>query len=182
MKNIFGSNLKPCRRPTNREDQRGSWDPTGFCSDRGAADPGVHQICFSIRDDTDNFSAATFQSDWSTERKDKRHCMCLGAYSLYKQRQKREEIPTTDNELTCNAIPESALSEKYVRNWAKWNGHEKKYELSETYTHALDELCSQCDEQAASGEEREHLKRLCGEMRKFKREPSRPPMSDEDDV
>ena len=171
MKNIFGRPLETCRRPSNKKDRSGSWDGDGYCSDRGASDPGVHQICFGITEDTQNFSEATFQSAWSKDRKDKNHCMCLGAYSLYKQRQRRGEIKSTDNELTCAAVPESALSEKYVRNWAKWNGHEERYELSATYTHALDELCSQCDEQAGSKTEKEHLKRLCDNMRKFKREP-----------
>ena len=173
QKNIYGSRLQSCRKENNEDDPAGSWDEGGFCSDRGAADPGVHQICFSVReDDTDNFSEATFQSNWSEERRNKNHCMCLGAYSLYKQRQKRGEIPKTDNELQCHAIPESALSEKYVRNWARWNGHEEKYELSQTFTHALSELCDQCGEQARTEEEREHMRGLCDRMRKFKREPT----------
>ena len=37
-----------------------------------------HQICFNVRDDTDNFSELTGQGDWSKSRKGKTHCMCLG--------------------------------------------------------------------------------------------------------
>ncbi|MBD53132.1 MAG: hypothetical protein CL450_07565 [Acidimicrobiaceae bacterium] len=166
MKNIFGTDLVACRK-SNSQDQRGSWDTQGMCSDRGARDPGVHQICFSVRDDTENFSEATYQSDWSRDRKDKHHCMCLGAYSLYKQRQKIGEIPETDNELKCHAIPESALSEKYLKNWAKWNGHEREYQLHENYMHALDQLCTQCAEQAETESEASSLRNLCDRMLAF---------------
>lgn len=166
MKNIFGTELIACRK-SNSQDQRGSWDARGMCSDRGKMDPGVHQICFSVRGDTENFSEATYQSDWSRDRKDKHHCMCLGAYSLYKQRQKIGEIPETDNELKCHAIPETALSQKYLKNWAKWNGYEGEYKLHENYTHALQKLCNQCTEQANTESEASGLRRLCDRMMTF---------------
>ena len=93
--------------------------------------------------------------------------MCLGAYSLYKQRQKIGEISETDNELKCHAIPESALSEKYLKNWAKWNGHEREYQLHENYTHALGQLCTQCAEQAETDSEASSLRDLCDRLLAF---------------
>ena len=49
------------------------------------------------------------------------HCMCLGAWSLYKARQNKNEISKTENELICNAIPDYALSADYVNTWNTWN-------------------------------------------------------------
>lgn len=70
------------------------------------------------------FSKHTYQSDWSNRRKNNNHCMCLGAWSLYKARQLNNEIPYTDNELQCESIPEIALTNDYVSKWNTWNGHE----------------------------------------------------------
>lgn len=159
-KNIFGTRLEPCRR-AGSSDRRGSWDSEGMCSDRGASDPGVHQICFDVRDDLKQFSEETFQSNWSEERLGKRHCMCLGAYALFKARQDAGETESTEGELFCHGIPESALSERYLRNWKTWNGHEEKYELSEKYRVGLDALCNQCSDQARDDAERESLRSAC---------------------
>ena len=86
-KNVYGQPLKPCRRPSNASDAYGSWDSAGTCSDRDGEDPGAHQICFRVEEDSKNFSENTGQSGWSRERLGKNHCMCLGAYALYKARQ-----------------------------------------------------------------------------------------------
>ena len=163
MSNIYGEPLVPCR---NQEgDRRGSWDADGFCSDRGASDPGVHQICFQLTPERSSFSSDTFQSEWSNERVGKNHCMCLGAWSLYKERQRRGDIPQTENDLVCEAIPESALTEKYISNWKRWNGHEGRYDLDETYVHALEKLHTQCSRDAPNEEAREHLDGLYRALR-----------------
>lgn len=163
-KNIFGTKLEPCRR-AGSSDRRGSWDSEGMCSDRGASDPGVHQICFDVREDLKQFSEETFQSNWSEERLGKRHCMCLGAYALFKARQDAGETQSTEGELLCHSIPESALSERYLRNWQTWNGHEDKYELSDKYRVGLDSLCDQCSVQARNETERNVLQEACRSAR-----------------
>lgn len=165
--NIYGTPLEPCRQ--DNVDRRGSWDAAGKCSDRGAADPGVHQLCFRVTERTQNFSTATGQSAWSRERVNRNHCMCLGAFALYKARQEENAvddtpIPRTSDELLCHAIPETALSDRYLRNWSIWNNYEHAYELGRTYTHALRALCTQCDRDARTESERLHLKQRCEEL------------------
>ena len=137
--NIYGESLIPCKKGF---DTKGSWDSDGFCSEEGG---GVHQICFNVRDDTDNFSELTFQGDWSKSRKGKTHCMCLGAWALYKARQAREnKINKTDNELVCEAIPEMALEEKYINKWNTWN----KKELPKQIKEGVNSLYEQCSRKA----------------------------------
>ena len=139
LKNIYGEPLLPCRKGF---DTKGSWDNEGFCSEEGG---GVHQICFNVRDDTENFSELTGQGDWSKSRKGKTHCMCLGAWALYKARQARENnIDKTDNELVCEAIPEMALEEKYINKWNTWN----KKELPKQIKEGVNSLYEQCSRKA----------------------------------
>lgn len=161
IKNIFGTDLQPCRRAFGPQNNQGSWDSRGMCSDRGTSDPGVHQICFNVRNDLKQFSEETFQSNWSERRIGKRHCMCLGAYALFKARQELGETKSTDRELYCHGIPESALSKRYLRNWQTWNGHEKRYKLSDKYRVGLDALCSQCLDQSRNDAERKTLEKAC---------------------
>ena len=161
QKNIYGEELKPCRKPSNSSDYSGSWDRKGLCSDRGANDPGVHQICFSVDNQSKNFSSDTGQSNWSEEsRLNKHHCMCLGAYSLYKTKMRKGEISSHGSKLKCDAIPESALSNKYISNWKKWNGFEDKYELDINYQIALDYLKETCMKQAPNQNAKEYLQNL----------------------
>ena len=71
--------------------------------------------------------------------------MCLGAWALYKARQKREEnINITDNELVCEAIPEMALEEKYINKWNTWN----KKELPKQIKEGVNSLYEQCSRKA----------------------------------
>lgn len=135
MKNIYGKRLQPCR--LNKDDLNGSWDPQGYCSELGG---GVHQICFNIDDNTKDFSKHTYQSDWSKTRNNNNHCMCLGAWSLYKARQNKNQIPKTYNELKCDAIPEIALSSDYISNWNTWNGHELPNQIID----GINSLVNQC--------------------------------------
>ena len=138
LKNIYGKPLKKCRRKKTSKNN-GSWDKDGYCSEMGG---GVHQICFDVDDNTKNFSSATYQSDWSTNRVGKNHCMCLGAWALYKTRQKKGEIDYTANELVCDAIPETALTPQYINKWNTWNGHERENQILD----GLESLYQQCYE------------------------------------
>ena len=167
-KNVYGQPLKPCRRPSNASDAYGSWDSAGTCSDRDGDDPGAHQICFRVEEDSQNFSENTGQSGWSRDRLGKNHCMCLGAYALYKARQASSKriregeaaIGTSSNEVVCEALPEAALSSKYVDKWKRWNGHEHAFELHKTHRLAVDSIYEQCKREAPDEAAGRHLDRL----------------------
>jgi len=135
LKNIYGESLKPCQKFSG--DTKGSWDDQGYCSERGG---GVHQICFDVSKETSNFSNDTGQSDWSKDRVGKNHCMCLGAWALYKAKQNNNLISDTYNELNCEAIPEMSLSSGYVDNWNTWNGNE----LDDQIVDGVNSLMEQC--------------------------------------
>ena len=143
LKNIYGEPLKKCRK--NSDDKRGSWDDKGYCSEEGG---GVHQICFNVTNDTKDFSKETGQSNWSEERVDKNHCMCLGAWALYKAKNKG-----TDNELICEAIPEMSLSSGYISNWNTWNGNE----LPNQIVNGVNSMMEQCYNKGNSSQ-KEYLK------------------------
>ena len=137
LKNIYGEPLKKCKQIFHKKNE-GSWDDEGYCSERGG---GVHQICFSVDDDTANFSKQTGQSEWSTARVGNNHCMCLGAWALYKAKQDKGDIKDkTNNELVCESIPEMALDSKYINKWNTWNGNE----LPEQISNGVDSLYQQC--------------------------------------
>ena len=95
-----------------------------------------------------NFSKATGQRDWSKERVDKNHCMCLGAWALYKAKNKG-----TDEELMCEAIPEMSLNDSYVGNWNKWNGNE----LEDQIVDGVNSLMEQCYEKG-NDKQKKYLK------------------------
>ena len=131
LKNIYGKPLQKCKQ--NFDDKNiGSWDNSGYCSEK---DGGVHQICFKVTDNTSNFSTETGQSDWSKNRVGNNHCMCLGAWALYKAKNNGD-----DNELVCDSIPDMSLSTDYVKNWNKWNGNE----LPNQIIKGVDSLVKQC--------------------------------------
>ena len=127
MLNIYNQPLKACGDSSMSS---GSWDTEGKCSE---LDGGVHQICIkNISQSTPEFSDKTGQSDWSNQRGTYNHCVCLGAWSLYQAQEKTAE--SRDKKvLKCDAIPQAALTEKYVskfsEGWNKWNGLELKDQI-----------------------------------------------------
>ena len=134
-KNLYGEPLKRCQRYS--EDSNGSWI-NGYCSE---TDGGVHQICMDVNQSSRNFAKDTNQpTNWSQDRIGKNHCMCLGAWSLYKERQKQGEIPETSDELHCDAISEISLSDQYTGKWNTWNGHEKPKQI----VTGINSMVSQC--------------------------------------
>ena len=100
---------------------------------------GVHQICIkNISENTPNFSKLTGQTDWSNNRGNDNHCVCLGAWSLYNSKKK------TNKTLKCNAIPKIALTDRYVskfsEGWNKWNG----LELPNQIKYGVESLVENC--------------------------------------
>ena len=135
MLNIYNEPLKECSSNPN---DSGSWDSEGKCSEIGG---GVHQICVeNIASKTKNFSKSTGQSNWSDQRGNSNHCVCLGAWSLYNSKNKNKK----NNILKCDAIPKIALSNKYISNfsegWSKWNG----YELDNQIKNGVESLINNC--------------------------------------
>lgn len=149
--NIYGEPLKKCRG--EEADGSGSWDSQGFCSEMGG---GVHQICFDVNASTAGFSSDTGQSDWSQGRLNKNHCMCIGAWALYKAKQDATEISETHNELICESIPKVSLTDSYLGNWATWNGNE----LPGQIVHGVNKLVEQCYVETENEQEKEHLENL----------------------
>lgn len=128
LKNIYGEPLKPCKTGT----KPGSWDSDGYCSEKGG---GVHQICMNVTQERSDFSKETGQSDWSEDRVGNNHCMCLGAWALYKKKGKGD-----NNELICDSIPDMSLNPEYVGNWNTWNGNE----LDDQIVNGVDSMVKQC--------------------------------------
>ncbi len=132
--NIYDEPLIPCRR-RNLNDESGSWLDGGYCSEEGG---GVHQICLDV-DKTHEFSKSTGQGNWSEGRKGSNHCMCLGAWALYKARQDKGEIKKTNNELHCDSIMDIALSNNYIDTWNTWNGKELNNQIVNGVNHLIDQ-------------------------------------------
>ena len=131
--NIYNEPLQPCRVGNM---SNGSWDNSGKCSELGG---GVHQICINnISKNTPKFSKLTGQSDWSDNRGNNNHCVCLGAWSLYNSKRQ------TNKTLKCDAIPKIALSDRYVskfsEGWNKWNG----LELENQIRYGVESLVENC--------------------------------------
>ena len=162
LKNIYGKDLERCRK--FEDDQSGSWDNRGLCSEQGVH-TGLHQICFGLNEDTSNFSESTGQSSWSRgrisnrENNENNHCMCLGAWSLYKARQNRGggrfkfKIPKTNNELICRSIPDTVFLPEYVKKWNTWNTNE----IPNQVVDGMNELVYQCLEDAQDDDEKKYL-------------------------
>ena len=151
LNNVYGEPLQPCRNENNASDARGSWDSEGYCSELGG---GVHQVCFDVNQNTEQFSSQTGQSDWSLSRSGKNHCMCLGAWALYKAKQEQGLIPETNDELNCDSIPEISLTNNYVNNWSTWNGNE----LPNQIVHGVNKLVEQCYHKENNSSKKEYLK------------------------
>ena len=135
LKNIYGESLKSCKTGT----EPGSWDNEGYCSEMGG---GVHQICMNVTEERGDFSEATGQSDWSEGRVGNNHCMCLGAWALYKAKGKGD-----GNELVCDSIPDMSLDPSYVGNWNTWNGNEylkKDGKPNDQIIDGVDSMVQQC--------------------------------------
>lgn len=114
--NVYGTPLEECR--ANKGDLMGSWQDDGTCSEQIG---GVHEIC--IEQLPADFSTETHQSAWSKERKDKRHCVCVGAWSLYVTDSAKHTENAAKIMPHCSAIPETALTARYLQNWKNWNGY-----------------------------------------------------------
>lgn len=142
--NIYGEPLKKCKT-----DKYGSWDKYGYCSER---DGGVHQICFNVNNETSNFSNITNQGNWSKNRVGNNNCMCLGAWALYKAKNKGN-----NKELICESIPNISLSKNYIDNWNTWNGNE----LPDQIINGVDNLVKQCYTNKKSN----YLKNIYDELR-----------------
>ena len=155
FKNVYGQTLERCRK--FNDDYRGSWDSLGLCSEQGV-NTGLHQICFNLNSQTSNFSYATGQSNWSegrisNSRPENNHCMCLGAWSLYKARQNEKQINRTNNELQCKSIPDTVFLDEYVGKWDVWNGNE----LPNQVVDGMDELVNQCIVDADNEDQKKYL-------------------------
>tara|TARA_B100001123_G_C15318908_1_gene1027226 strand:- start:2029 stop:2724 length:696 start_codon:yes stop_codon:yes gene_type:complete len=140
--NIYGDSLERCKTGT----ENGSWDPDGYCSEEGG---GVHQICFDVTPARGNFSLVTGQTDWSTGRVGNNHCMCLGAWALYKAQDEGD-----GNELVCDAIPEMALEPRYIDNWNTWNCDELDHQIIK----GVDSLVKQCYDNETNIDKKQNLK------------------------
>ena len=156
IKNIYGENLKQCRHK-HEQGNSGSWSNDGFCDEM---DGGVHQICVEV-DKTDNFSKNTGQGPWSDTRRGKNHCMCLGAWALYKAKQDKGKTKNTSNELRCESIPETALNKRYISKWATWNGNE----LPNQIINGINAVYEQCGAEA-NVEQKAYLDNLYDTIKK----------------
>jgi hypothetical protein len=114
--NIFGTPLEECR--ANLADMSGSWQDDGTCSEQVG---GIHEIC--IEQLPADFSSETHQPPWSEQRANQRHCVCVGAWSLYMTDAAKHAQQAAAIMPHCKAIPETALTSRYLHNWKDWNGY-----------------------------------------------------------
>jgi len=96
---------------------------------------GVHQICMEVTPERGDFSTQTEQGPWSHDRVGNNHCMCLGAWALYKAKGKGD-----GDELRCDSIPDYSLSPEYITKWNTWNGHQ----LTDQIKNGVDSMVQQC--------------------------------------
>mmetsp|Transcript_31709 Transcript_31709/g.67440 ORF Transcript_31709/g.67440 Transcript_31709/m.67440 type:complete len:476 (+) Transcript_31709:120-1547(+) len=113
--NVYGTPLEECRVGS---DMSGSWQDDGTCSEQIG---GIHEIC--IENLPADFSTATHQPPWSEDRAGKRHCVCIGAWSLYMTDAEKHVENAEEIMPHCKAIPETALTDRYLENWKDWNGY-----------------------------------------------------------
>ena len=141
--NVYGEPLQKCQIFSN--DMNGSWDSDGYCSEEIG---GVHQLCFDVTDSTKDFAEDTDQgTNWSVNRMNKNHCMCLGAWALYKAKQDQNLINRTIDELKCESIPEIALEERYINKWNSWNGNELPNQVVNGVNYLFDQCYNEGNEQ-----------------------------------
>ena len=160
--NLYDQELQPC--PDNESESSGSWDGNKKCSE---LDGGVHQICYrDIGTNANKFSQNTGQSDWSTDRGDQNHCVCLGAWALYKKKLD-EGLITDDNStsrLKCSAIPNYAFSEEYVNKFSTWNGNEIPGQI----VNGVEGIVEECLKDANENQARNLLNNYCNFAYKVK--------------
>merc|ERR1712232_322873 len=134
--NVFGTPLEECR--DDPHDFAGSWQDDGTCSEQVG---GIHEIC--LENLPADFSSETHQSAWSAERANKRHCVCVGAWSLYMTDAAKHPGNAAAVMPHCKAIPETALTSRYLQNWKDWNGYPANV------VHGIGELVQRCLSQVA---------------------------------
>eukprot|EP00931_Biecheleriopsis_adriatica_P067951 TRINITY_DN42005_c0_g1_i1.p1 TRINITY_DN42005_c0_g1~~TRINITY_DN42005_c0_g1_i1.p1 ORF type:complete len:615 (+),score=134.82 TRINITY_DN42005_c0_g1_i1:66-1910(+) len=130
QRNLFGAELEECRVGS---DPSGSWMDDGKCTEQNG---GVHEIC--IEKLPADFSSATHQSAWSEERAGKRHCVCIGAWSLYMTDAAKHKKEADDIMPHCKSIPQTVLTTRYLQNWKDWNGY------SASIVNGVKELVTKC--------------------------------------
>lgn len=125
--NIYNKPLEPC--PNSKYETNGSWMSDRTCTEVGG---GVHQICYkNIGTNANQFSKNTGQSDWSSERGNQNHCVCLGAWSLYKKKMDEQTIDSdgSSSRLKCDAIPKSVFDPKYIHSFSTWNNQQEELQI-----------------------------------------------------
>lgn len=158
--NLYDEPLAVCGSPAMSS---GSWDADYRCSERGG---GVHQICVrDIAGTAPGFSASTGQTAWSDERKGDNHCVCLGAWSLYKAKEKKKRAggdATKTGVLKCDAIPKASLTDRYARRfaegWTRWNG----LEMSDQIKDGVEGLFVQCYDESDPRRSSNLRRNFCG--------------------
>jgi len=132
--NVYGSQLEECQVG---DDMAGSWMDDGTCSEEMG---GIHQIC--IEELPADFAPETHQPDWSSARKGLRHCVCIGAWSLY-MTDAANHVEGAENIMPhCKAIPDTTLTVEYMDYWRDWNGYPANILFG------MKELVSRCLDQA----------------------------------
>ena len=151
-----------CETEYGRNYSMGSMQEDGTCTERGG---GVHQICVKNIGRGAGFSETTGQSDWSTKRGDRSHCVCLGAYANFVARRN-----LNDKSVDCDAIPNTVFDREYVQHWSNWNDVTVPDQISD----GVNDLYNQCLEQSdivgdsfRSKARRENLKANYGEISGF---------------
>lgn len=134
--NVFGTDLEECQVG---DDMSGSWMDDGTCSEEWG---GIHQVCIEAL--PADFSSETHQSPWSKQRKGMRHCVCVGAWSLYMTDAAKHAEGARSIMPHCKAIPETTLTTDYLGHWRDWNGYPA------SVLHGVKELVSRCLQQAKS--------------------------------
>ena len=125
--NIYNEPLQKC--PDRATDTNGSWMSDKTCSEMGG---GVHQICYrNIGTNANKFSKNTGQPDWSTKRGNENHCVCLGAWALYKKKLDDKTIASdgSSSRLKCSAIPNTIFDPSYVDSFSEWNNLEESLQI-----------------------------------------------------
>lgn len=67
-----------------------------------------------------------------------RHCVCIGAWSLYMTREADPAWTTSEASPFCDAIPLSALTSRYIGKWKDWNG------IPANIAHGASQLLAKC--------------------------------------